>query len=181
MQQWMNSGLSWLTWRLPYDELRQPDEGAETLALEVFPLTLKALNGVVAEHHRHHKPIVGHRFSLGVRDRDTGVIHGACSVGRPVARLTEQYEIAEVTRLVTDGTKNACSILYAAAARACLAMGYRSIQTFILDTEPGTSLKAAGWIMVGTSAGGDGWQSRNGRRNDQPTTPKNKWAKTLNH
>jgi hypothetical protein len=101
-------------------------------------------------------------------------------VARPAARNTDQYYTAEISRLVTDGTKNACSMLYAACARAAQAMGFESIQTFILETEPGTSLKAAGWSFVGMSNGGD-WNrpSRAGRRRDQPECRKQKWEKRL--
>ena len=132
----------------------------------------------MASMHRHHKPAQGHRFSLGVKD-DSGKIVGACIVGRPVARGTSQYTVAEVTWLVTDGTKNACSILYAHAAQAAKAMGFERIQTFTLASEPGTTLKAAGWSFDGESAGGDGWQSRAGRRTDQPNDPKHRWVKVF--
>jgi hypothetical protein len=120
--------------------------------LRVIPLTLAEANAVVAKWHRHHKPVVGHRFSIGALSG--GILIGAAIIGRPVARLTDQSFVAEVTRLVTDGTKNACSLLYAASARAAQAMGYDAIQTFILATEPGTSLRAAGWIPVSTTLGG---------------------------
>jgi hypothetical protein len=36
-------------------------------------------------------------------------------VGRPVARMVDDGWTLEVNRVATDGTKNACSILYAAA------------------------------------------------------------------
>jgi hypothetical protein len=149
--------------------------------LQVVPLTLRQLNAFVVEKHRHHKPVQGHRFSIGVLAGEALV--GACSVGRPVARGCDPWRVAEVTRLVTDGTKNACSILYAAAARACTAMGFTRIQTYILDSEPGTSLKAAGWRFDGTTAGGD-WASSErfraqGRRQDQPQGPKQRWVKDL--
>lgn len=111
-----------------------------------------------------------------------GKLVGACSVGRPVARGCDAYLTAEVTRLVTDGTRNACSILYAAAARACAAMGFKRIQTYILDTEPGTSLKASGWKMESTTAGGDWNHSKayaGTRRTDQPQCPKQRWGKEL--
>ena len=79
-------------------------------------------------------------------------------------------DVLEVVRLVTDGTSNACSILYAAAARAGRAMGYRRIQTYILGTEPGVSLRAAGWSDEGLAGGGQ-WKHADGRprRTDQPT------------
>lgn len=150
------------------------------MALKVVPLTLKELNAYVEEHHRHHKRVQGHRFSLGVEQ--DGVLVGACSVGRPVARGCDPKLTAEVTRLVTDGTKNACSILYAASARACAAMGFDKIQTYILEEEPGTSLKASGWVMEATTRGGD-WNNGPGRegtrRTDQPMGRKTRWARYL--
>lgn len=147
--------------------------------MNVVPLTLKQANEVVANLHRHHKPVVGHRFSIGVRH--DGELVGAAIIGRPVARNTDQDAVAEVTRLVTDGTKNACSALYSASARAAKAMGYAYIQTFILEDELGTSLKASGWTFDGWTEGGT-WNrpSRNGRRDDQPLVRKQRWVKVLN-
>jgi hypothetical protein len=147
--------------------------------LRVIPLELSEANDLVDRWHRHHKPVQGHRFSLGVVD-EGGELHGAAVVGRPVARLAgSPRAVAEVTRLVTDGTPNACSMLYAAAARACKALGFERIQTYILDDEPGTSLKASGWEYEGVAGGGD-W-NRVGRpsRTDQPMSKKGRWALTL--
>lgn len=142
-----------------------------------MPLTLKQANDLVAALHRHHKPVVGHRFSIGVRD-EIGVVHGAAIVGRPTGRKNPQYDWAEVTRLVTNGQKNACSILYAACARIAKEMGFRRIQTFILEEETGVSLRAAGWEFDRLSEGGD-WNvpSRGGRRTDQPQQAKQRWKK----
>lgn len=99
-------------------------------------------------------------------------------MGRPVARQTDQKYTAEVTRLVTDGTKNACSFLYSQAARAARELEFKSIQTFILPTESGVSLKAAGWTRVGTCKVGN-WHTRENRRTDQPEMPKVKWTKVF--
>jgi hypothetical protein len=148
--------------------------------LHVVPLELAEANRLVAQWHRHHQPSQGHRFSLGVIDNDGG-LHGAAIVGRPVARLAgSPRDVLEVVRLVTDGTPNACSILYAAAARAGLAMGYRSIQTYILDDEPGVTLTAAAWTLDGPAGGGQ-WKHTDGRarRTDQPTGLKARWSKRL--
>lgn len=72
-------------------------------------------------------------------------------------------------------------MLYAAAARAAKALGFERIQTYILDEEPGTSLKAAGWQYEGQAGGGQ-WKHTDGkpRRTDQPTSIKGRWALTLN-
>lgn len=144
------------------------------------PISLKELNELVARLHRHHPPVQGHRFSIGAANGDRLV--GGCSVGRPVARLTDQRYVAEVTRLVTDGTPNACSFLYGAAARACKAMGYWRIQTFILDAETGTSLRAAGWVLDGMTKDGDSWSGRAGSPivDRHPTCAKARYVRTLN-
>jgi len=144
------------------------------------PLELAEANALVAQWHRHHQPAQGHRFSLGVID-EAGTLHGAAIVGRPVARLAgSPRDVLEVVRLVTDGTENACSTLYAAAARAGAAMGYRTIQTYVLESEPGTSLAAAGWTDAGPAGGGQ-WKHTDGRprRTDQPTERKHRWFRTL--
>jgi hypothetical protein len=115
------------------------------------PLDLDEANAFVARLHRHHKPVVGHKFSIGA-EKD-GEIVGVCIVGRPVARRRDDGMTLEVTRLCTDGTRNACSFLYGAAARACFALGYKRIGTYILASEPGASLTAANWRLVGGTPG----------------------------
>src|SRR5579863_2828050 len=120
------------------------------MGLRAVPLTLREANELIERLHRHHKRVQGHRFTIGA---ENGSLIGAAVVGRPTSRRTEQYGGAEVTRLVTECSKNVCSMLYAACARAAEAMGYDSIQTFILEGEPGTSLRAAGWQFVAWSKG----------------------------
>jgi|SRR5579872_1133497 len=147
-------------------------------ALHIKRVELAEANAFVSALHRHHKPVTGHRFSIGA-ERDEKLC-GVAIVGRPVARLTDQKSIAEVTRLCTDGSPHVCSFLYAAAARAAKELGFTLIQTFILENEPGISLVAAGWEDAGPSSGGD-WNrpSRGGRRVDQPMVPKRKYVKRL--
>jgi len=119
--------------------------------LSVVPLDLESANDWVSMFHRHHKPVIGHKFSLGaMKDND---IVGVAIVGRPVSRVRDNGWTLEVTRLATDGTKNVCSFLYGAAARAGFALGYRRIGTYILASEPGTSLRAAGWRQIGEVKG----------------------------
>jgi hypothetical protein len=147
-------------------------------SMTAVPVTLRQAQAFVGAMHRHHKAPVAHRWSVGAKKG--GVLVGVVVVGRPVARLTDQYEIAEVTRLCTDGTKNACSFLYGVAARISREMGFTRIQTFILPSESGVSLRAAGWSFDGVSEkSGSGWQSRRGRDNTQPKEPKQRWVKLL--
>ncbi len=123
--------------------------------LTLVPISLAEANAFVAQHHRHHKPVRGHKFSVGCTAAD-GRLAGVAIVGRPVSRYLDNGLTLEVNRLCTDGEKNACSFLYSAAARAAKAMGYQKIITYILDTEDGASLRAAGWTNAGL-AGGKAW------------------------
>ena len=146
--------------------------------MKIVPITLKTANEFVKDHHRHHKPVVGHKFSIGLSDYEQLI--GVAICGRPVARGADTGFNLEVTRLVTIGTPNACSKLYGACARIAKEMGYSRIQTYILSSEIGTSLKASGWTMETITKGGQ-WLYKGGklRRMDQPTEPKQRWAKYL--
>ena len=120
--------------------------------LNLVPLTLAEANAFVAAHHRHHKPVPGAKFSIGVAMDDRVV--GVAIVGRPVARMLQDGLTLEVNRVATDGTRNACSFLYGASWRAAKALGYRRLITYTLNTEPGASLRGAGWRLVGEAGGG---------------------------
>ena len=153
-----------------------------TARLQIVPLTLGEANAFVDRHHRHHQPVVGHKFSLGVSEGDRVV--GVAILSRPVARMLDDGLTLEVTRCCTDGTKNAASALYGAARRATFALGYRKLITYTLNTEPGTSLRAAGWKCLG-EAGGGSWSVPSRPRVDKhPLQRKLKWeavAEPLGH
>lgn len=143
--------------------------------LRIKPITLRAANAYVAAHHRHHPPTRGHKLSIAVMDvRDE--LCGVAILGRPVARALDDGTRIEVLRVCTDGTPNACSMLYGAARRVAKAMGYAEVITYTLASESGTSLRAAGWRAVATTRG-DTWD-RPGRPRDDahPTGPKVRWA-----
>jgi len=132
-------------------------------------ISLADANAFVAANHRHHKPVVGHLFSLGAVLGDQLV--GVAIVGRPVARMRDDRKTAEVTRLCTDGTRNACSFLYGAAAKAAFALGFERIGTYLLATENGASVKAAGWRLIGETKGGS-WNCPSRPRTDKAPTIK---------
>jgi hypothetical protein len=135
--------------------------------LTVVPCAIDEANAFVEQFHRHHSPVVGAKFSVAVSDGEKVV--GVAIVGRPVARMLDDGWTLEVTRLATDGTKNACSALYAAAWRAARAMGFKKLVTYILDSESGTSVKAAGWKEIG-KAGGGTWNRGSRPRVDKAPT-----------
>jgi hypothetical protein len=132
-------------------------------------IELGEANAFVEQLHRHHKPVIGHLFSIGaVQDEK---IVGIAIVGRPVSRFRDDGLTAEVTRLCTDGTRNACSFLYGACAKAAFALGFKKIGTYILATEPGTSLYGAGWKLIGERGGGS-WSVPSRPRVDKFPTQK---------
>jgi len=145
--------------------------------LTIQPVTFKEACAFIEEHHRHHIPSVGHRFSIAVNDGnpDGAKVVGVAVVGRPVARHLDDSWTLEVTRCCTDGTPHACSKLYAAAWRAARAMGYKRLITYTLKEEPGTSLRAAGWKMLYETKGGS-WSCQSRPRIDKhPTGQKCLW------
>jgi len=148
--------------------------------LAAMPLTRDQANEGIRRWHRHHKRVQGFRFAIGAVSGSE--IVGIGVVARPRARNTDQYRIAEVSRVSTNGHRNACSFLYSRCARAADAMGFDSIQTFTLPEESGVSLRAAGWIDEGIQpTHGEGREgSRPGRRRDQPEGPKRRWRMWLN-
>ena len=139
--------------------------------LELQPINFDEACVFVNEHHRHHIAPQGHKFSIAVSS--DGSVIGVAIVGRPVARLLDNGWTLEVTRLCTvNGYPNAASMLYRACWKAAKAMGYKRLITYILDTESGTSLKAAGFSEPRELAkvGGGTWDRKERPRIDKHPT-----------
>lgn len=142
------------------------------MTLRIAPVTLADANEFVRKLHRHSRPVVGHRFSVGCEARTRLLggpewqLVGVAIVGRPVAPRLDDGKAAEITRLCTDGTPNACSMLYGAARRAARALGHSPIYTYTLPDEGGASLRAAGFRLDKEDAGGPAkqWHNRPGRK-----------------
>lgn len=136
------------------------------LQLGIVPVTLDEANAYVYRLHRH-KPekLPGHSFSVGVASQD-GVLRGVAITGNPSAPALQDGILAEIRRVCTDGTPNACSMLYGTARKAARAMGRRPIITYTLATESGASLRAAGFRVDKQDAGGPAhlWHNRPGRK-----------------
>ena len=145
------------------------------MALRVQPIDFAEACEFVRRLHRHHRPPVGSKFQLAANDG--GRVVGVLIAGRPVSRNLDNGTSLEVTRCCTDGTRNACSLLYSAAWRATRALGYSRMLTYTLPAEGGASLRAAGAEMVAESPGGAWVRSEPGqvRANDHPLDPKWRW------
>lgn len=135
------------------------------MSLHAVPMTLAEANAFIGTHHRHNKPVVGHRFSVGVSDGKD--LWGVAVLGRTTARRLHGDTIAEVTRCcVRDGApKGTCSFLYAALWRAWRALGGTRLITYTLQTESGASLRGAGWRVEAELPPNrpSMWRSRDGR------------------
>lgn len=135
----------------------------------------------VARYHRHHKPDQGDRFCLGAWSDALGRLCGVAVVGRPRAKALSQDAGVEVTRLCTDGTKNACSFLYSAAAEVSRLMGFAWIITYTLPSEGGASLRALGWWPEeGCGGPSSAWAASRPREIATDLGPKVRWLKLLN-
>lgn len=157
--------------------------------MKVQEISLHEANAFVIQYHRHHDAARGHKWSLGAYKN--GELCGVCIVGRPVGRRLDDGHTLEITRLCSDGTRNACSCLYGAAARRARKEGYSRIITFILESEPGTSLKAAGWELEAAKCGKPSWDGPRYRERHQheqltlfprktpPKEYKQRWGKAL--
>ena len=130
--------------------------------MRVTPIELSEANAFVSKFHRHHKPVVGHKFSIAVSN---DVVCGVAIVGRPVSRHLDDGFTLEVNRCCTDGTRNACSMLYSSAWKAAKALGYMRLITYTLPEEGGASLRGAGWTLVGLRGGGN-WNVKSRPRID---------------
>lgn len=145
--------------------------------MEIRPITLRTASEYINLHHRHHHATAGCKFSIGCYEGNTLV--GCAVCGRPVSRHYDDGLTCEINRVCTDGTRNACSMLYGACCRIAKAMGYKKIITYTLISEDGASLKASNFVDEG-EAGGTHWTGTRNRGQDIPAERKRRWARVLN-
>lgn len=145
--------------------------------MNAVPLELRQANEFVASLHRHHQPV--HRDKLRIGCEVDGKLCGVVQLARPVSRGLDDGKTIEVVRLCTDGTRNVCSFLYGRAARVAKELGYTKIITYILETETGSSLRAAGWTFDGMTRGGSWDCPSRPRTTTAPTCRKQRWIKDL--
>lgn len=146
------------------------------MGILITTIDFAAACAFINRHHRHNSAPQGHKKSFGLWVN--GALRGVAVIGRPVGRHLDDGQTLEITRCCTDGIRNGCSMLYGYACRWAKKMGYSRVVTFTLQTELGSSCKAAGFVLEAENVGGVGWGNRKGRR-VQPLNPKKRWVKTL--
>lgn len=127
------------------------------MSLYLVPLTQRAAREACAQWHRHNKPPRGDLFRVGAAAN--GVLVAVGIAGRPVARHLDDGHTVEVTRVASSGYDNATSFLYAALRRSAFALGYTRVVTYTQASESGSSLRAAGYRIVGHRQARKGWTS----------------------
>lgn len=153
------------------------------MSLYVRPSTVKAARRFVGEHHRHNLPPNGGLFAVAAFSGDRQVGVGIAAL--PVARLLMDGWTIEITRVCTDGTRNACSLIYGALCRAAKALGYRRVITYTLESETGASVRSSGFTKD-AECKTTNWNRPNRPRNDfdlfgnrAPIEDKVRWVKWL--
>jgi hypothetical protein len=134
-------------------------------------------------HHRHCDPPVCWKFGAAVNNG--AELMGVMAAGRPVSAALARQGCIEVNRVCVKDShprqlvRNACSMLYGYACREAFSRGYRRVITYTLQSEKGTSLKAAGFRPVARSRGGS-WNRTARPRSDKTTTePKVRWERWI--
>ena len=155
---------------------------AEEKSKRIAPITLKEANAFVTANHRHHDSVTGCKFAVGlyktVSDKDQLI--GTAICGRPVSRHLDDGFTLEINRLCTTEEGNCCSMLYGACSRIAKEMGYRKVITYILESEPGISLKASNFVLEDEHCGGGNWTGKRKRQNNvTPEEYKQRWVKYL--
>jgi hypothetical protein len=119
--------------------------------LRVVPITLREANDFVANFHRHNGRTSrnGGKFAIGASQADQLV--GVAIVGNPISATFMDGFTAEVLRSCTrpDAPRNTNSFLYGRCWRVWQAMGGKRMVTYTLQAESGSSLKGAGWKIMG--------------------------------
>lgn len=128
-----------------------------TEGLTVVPVTRDRAMDFIVRVHRHHGRPPGYRFAVGVAL--DGILVGVACGARPVSRVLDDGISLEVTRVATDGTPNACSMLYGTCWRAAKALGYVRAFTYTQEGESGASLRAAGWRVDNVRPARDDWST----------------------
>lgn len=145
--------------------------------MRIAPITVKAATARVRDWHRHLPDIQGGLFAAQCVD-DEGNCVGVAIAGNP-ARVWQGQAKLVISRVATTGHENSCSALYGALCRAAKALGYDEVWTYTLPGEPGTSLRAAGFVDMGLNKGGNHGRPSRPRAPAKRPEPKRRWCRRL--
>jgi hypothetical protein len=157
--------------------------------LTLAPITVSAALKQVKAWHRHLPDLQGGLFAVALVDGakcvGVGIAGNPSRVWQATGRIViSRCAILEaLPRVVgSDGTEHAapgCSIVYGALARAAQALGYLEAWTYTLPGEDGRSVKAAGFVDMGLTDGGEWSRPSRARAAAVRPEPKRRWLRAL--
>lgn len=163
--------------------------------ITVEPITVKAALKLVKLWHRHLPDLQGGLFAATVvRDGEVigvGIAGNPSRVWQGTARLVISRCALDENRPPTphvnrDGEQHfadgSAAKLYGSLCAAAKALGYREAWTYTLPNEPGSSLRAAGFVDMGVSACGEHDRPNLANRRRKPARhpePKRRWRRLL--
>ena len=120
--------------------------------INIKPVSIKNANEFIKTYHRHHRPTSRNsgRWALAAYDNENELI-GVAIASNPVSATYMDGITLEVTRLCVkeNAQKGTASFLLSKCCRIRKEMGGSRIITYTLESESGSSLKGAGWNLVG--------------------------------
>lgn len=160
------------------------------MTYRIAPCSIKAALKKVEECHRHLPDLQGGLFAAQVIG-PSGECAGVAVFGNPsrvwqntgrgvITRCAAQEDLPKVKD--SDGEEHsapACTMLYGALCRAAKALGYREAWTYTLPHESGKTLKAAGFIDMGWTDGGEHDRQSRRRKPAVNPAPKRRWLRQL--
>ncbi len=149
--------------------------------LEFHPIEFAQAKTFIQEHHRHCDPPPGWKYGISLLNGTELV--GVMTAGRPGSRVLQEQGYMEVTRVCVKDMSphglvaNACSILYGYACREAFTRGFQRVVTYTKIDESGASLRAAGFVPIAISKGGEWDRQGRHRRPGRNTGPKVRWER----
>jgi hypothetical protein len=145
--------------------------------LSVAPCTVKAALGYVRAWHRHLPEVQGGLFAASCVD-PSGYVVAVAIAGNP-PRVWQGTGRVVISRVAASVGGNACGMLYGALASAAKALGYREAWTYTLPDETGKTLRGAGFVDMGLTAGGEHDRPSRRRAAAVRPEPKRRWLRVL--
>lgn len=155
------------------------------MSYALAPCSVKAALKQVRAWHRKLPKLQGALFAARVIGPDgeccaVGLFGNPCQEWQDTGRgVITRIAAQEGLPKVGEHAAPACTMLYGALCRAAKALGYREAWTYTLPEEPGTSLRAAGFIKMGLTDGGDYDRPSRNRKPAIRPEPKVRWLRQL--
>lgn len=178
-RRWMD--FVWVEHESPGGLIAYLDGGEYSLLSKytAIPVTFRYAANYINCLHRHNVAPQGHKFSVALESVEGRTV-GVLIASEPKARRQNDGRTLEINRCCADPRyHNVCSALIGRAVRMGKEMGYTRFISYTLESEYGSTLKAAGFKLDGIVKGrAGGWDSPSRRRDlpeRYPAGDKKRW------